>query len=290
MEQEQREKEWKERIEKFEEEKRQWEQYQKDQEKRLALEIEEHKKKMEEEKRVLENQKRLFGMFTSSQDEGKDGNDLYRQIVEIHGEEKAIAIIENFLIPYTYDVVLHHHKAKKKTAFIVGYAEINGMRNFTALVEDIWRENAFYEIIDAMNMEQTVIFCNKNSRVDYLAERLASKKYSVCSISYGDSLDKQEDAMRNFHNKKCRFLVISDSFGKLLLQQIGLEIKFVLSYDQPETLEYYAQRIRCLTNKGTLVSLTTLEEKRGTLELEYKYKKYLETTKPTEENNQPPSN
>lgn len=82
------------------------------------------------------------------------------------------------------------------------------IRQFFILVnEDQYKLDTLVDLYDTLTITQAVIFCNEKKRVDYVAEEMRKRSFSVCSI-HSDLEQKDRDKiMEEFRDGQFRILI-----------------------------------------------------------------------------------
>ncbi|KAF9448303.1 P-loop containing nucleoside triphosphate hydrolase protein [Macrolepiota fuliginosa MF-IS2] len=127
---------------------------------------------------------------------------------------------------------------------------LEGIKHLYVTVEGEGRK--FDAICDLyVTIRQAVIFCNSRKKVDWLVEKMLSRKFAV-SAMHGQIEQKQrESSMNDFRSGTARVLITTDPRG-IDVQQIPL----VINYDLPTECEIYVRRVTCGgRRKGIAVNL-----------------------------------
>ena len=90
------------------------------------------------------------------------------------------------------------------------------IRQFFVLVnEDRYKFDTLVDLYDTLTITQAVIFCNEKKRVDYVAQEMREKNFSVCSIHSGMEQKERDKIMEEFREGKFRILIGNIRFNKL---------------------------------------------------------------------------
>jgi len=116
---------------------------------------------------------------------------------------------------------------------------LEGIRQYyVAVQKEEWKFDTLIDMFDSISINQTVIFVNTKTKVDWLFDKLTSKDYPVCA-THGQRNDRQL-VMESFRNGSARFLITTD----LLARGIDVhQISVVINYDLPRNKESYLHRI-----------------------------------------------
>ena len=118
------------------------------------------------------------------------------------------------------------------------------------------------DLYDTLTITQAVIFCNKRTKVEWLAKKMREANFSV-SFMHGSMPQKERDAiMEEFRAGHSRVLIATDVWGRGLdVQQVSL----VIDYDLPLSRELYIHRIGRsgrFNRKGVAINFVTNEDVR----------------------------
>ena len=107
-------------------------------------------------------------------------------------------------------------------------------------VREKTKTEALCRVIDMLNPELSLVFCNTKKRVDELVEQLQGRGYFAEGL-HGDLKQQQRDmVMKKFRNGTLEILVATDVAAR------GIDvddIDIVFNYDLPQDEEYYIHRI-----------------------------------------------
>jgi ATP-dependent RNA helicase DeaD len=99
---------------------------------------------------------------------------------------------------------------------------------------------ALCRVIDVMNPELSLVFCNTKKRVDEIVEQLQGRGYFAEGL-HGDLKQAQRDTvMKKFRNRTLEILVATDVAARGI---DVFDIDVVFNYDLPQDAEYYVHRI-----------------------------------------------
>ncbi|OII72666.1 DEAD DEAH box helicase family protein [Cryptosporidium andersoni] len=138
---------------------------------------------------------------------------------------------------------------------------LEGIRQFYIYVEqEQWKFDTLCDLYDTLTITQSVIFCNKKAKVEWLSSKMIENHFTV-SFVHGDLSQKdREQILREFRQGKTRVLIATDLWGRGIdIQQINL----VINYDIPTNKELYIHRIGRsgrFGRKGVAINLVKEEE------------------------------
>ena len=105
------------------------------------------------------------------------------------------------------------------------------------------KRNALHEVtacLEKHSGESGIIYCFSRNQVDTLTEKLKDSGYSVLNYHAGLSDEERRDHQQQFIRDKVRIMVATVAFG------MGIDkpnVRFVIHYDLPKSLEEYYQEI-----------------------------------------------
>lgn len=107
-------------------------------------------------------------------------------------------------------------------------------------VKSKMKDDAICRIIDVIEPQKAIIFCNTKKKVDVLIDILKLKGYKAECL-HGDIRQTQRDRiMKKLKSGEIKILVATDVAAR------GIDVKnleLVINYDIPQELEYYVHRI-----------------------------------------------
>ena len=113
------------------------------------------------------------------------------------------------------------------------------MEHHYYVCEDMWKDRALMNVIEAENPPNGIIFCNTKDEVSYLTTLLQRYGYDVEPLS-GDLSQKERDrVMTKLRRYQLRFLIATDVAAR------GIDIshlEYVFIYDWPKDFEQYIHR------------------------------------------------
>lgn len=149
---------------------------------------------------------------------------------------------------------------------------LDGIKQFFVAVEkEEYKFETLCDLYETLTITQAVIFCNKVSKVEWLAKKMREAHFSV-SYMHGKMPQKERDAiMEEFRTAQSRVLIATDVWGRGLdVQQVSL----VICYDLPQSRELYIHRIGRsgrFNRKGVAINFVTNEDVRILRDIEQYY-------------------
>lgn len=103
-----------------------------------------------------------------------------------------------------------------------------------------WKFDTLCDLYDSLTITQAVIFCNKKSKVNWLAEEMRKANFTVVAIHGDLKQDDRDRIMNDFRTGNSRVLISTDVWARGIdVQQVSL----VINYDLPMDKENYIHRI-----------------------------------------------
>jgi len=118
---------------------------------------------------------------------------------------------------------------------------LEGIRQFYVAVErEEWKLDTLCDLYETLTITQAIIYCNTRRKVDWLAEKMAARDFTVSCV-HGDMEQRERDViMREFRSGSSRVLITTDLLARGIdVQQVSL----VINYDLPTNRENYIHRI-----------------------------------------------
>lgn len=154
---------------------------------------------------------------------------------------------------------------------------LEGIRQFYINVErDDWKLDTLCDLYETLTIAQAVIFCNTRRKVEWLAEKMGSRDFTV-SHMHGEMEQAVRDRiMREFRSGSSRVLITTDLLARGIdVQQVSL----VINYDLPTNRENYIHRIGRggrFGRKGVAINFLTKDDERTLQDLEQYYNTAIE--------------
>ena len=128
-------------------------------------------------------------------------------------------------------------RMKAPEVFVAGFNRAN------IFLEVRPKRNALREVIDCLEQhsgESGIIYCFSRKQVDKLTEQLTDSGYSALNYHAGLSDEVRRNHQQQFIRDKVRIMIATVAFG------MGIDkpnVRFVIHYDLPKSLEEYYQEI-----------------------------------------------
>jgi translation initiation factor 4A len=144
----------------------------------------------------------------------------------------------------------------KKTALT-----LDGIRQFYVNVEqENWKLDTLCDLYDTLNISQTVIFCNTRRKVEYVAEKLRERSFTISAIHSQLEQRERQAILDDFRDGGSRILISTDLLARGIdVQQVSM----VVNYDLPRQFESYIHRIGRsgrFGRKGVTINFVTADD------------------------------
>jgi len=149
---------------------------------------------------------------------------------------------------------------------------LEGIRQFYIAIErEDWKLDTLCDLYETLTITQAIIYCNTRRKVDWLAEKMGGRDFTI-SIMHADLDQKDRDRiMREFRSGSSRVLISTDLLARGIdVQQVSL----VINYDLPANIENYLHRIGRsgrFGRKGVAINFVTNSDARHMKDIENHY-------------------
>jgi len=117
---------------------------------------------------------------------------------------------------------------------------LEGIKQFYVAVEEEFKLETLMDLYDSVSIAQSVIFCNTRRKVDWLAEKMNAKDFTVSFMHAEMPKGDREKVMATFRSGSSRVLISTD----LLARGIDVHhVSIVINFDLPANKENYLHRI-----------------------------------------------
>jgi len=154
---------------------------------------------------------------------------------------------------------------------------LEGIRQFYVAIEkEEWKLDTLCDLYETLTITQAIIYCNTRRKVDYLADQMSKRDFTV-STMHAELDQKERDLiMREFRSGSSRVLISTDLLARGIdVQQVSL----VINYDLPGNTENYLHRIGRsgrFGRKGVAINFVTNNDVRTMKDLEKYYHTQIE--------------
>eukprot|EP01060_Flectonema_neradi_P039289 TRINITY_DN85_c0_g1_i1.p1 TRINITY_DN85_c0_g1~~TRINITY_DN85_c0_g1_i1.p1 ORF type:complete len:405 (+),score=105.84 TRINITY_DN85_c0_g1_i1:79-1293(+) len=117
---------------------------------------------------------------------------------------------------------------------------LEGIKQFYVAVEEEYKLETLMDLYDSVSIAQSVIFCNTRRKVDWLADKMNKKEFTVSYMHAEMQKGEREKVMKTFRSGSSRVLISTD----LLARGIDVHhVSIVINFDLPVNKENYLHRI-----------------------------------------------
>jgi superfamily II DNA/RNA helicase len=118
---------------------------------------------------------------------------------------------------------------------------LDGIKQYyVALDQEEWKFDVLCDIYAQLNINQAMIFCNKQSRVDWLAMKMKDAKFTLEYLHGGMTSDERKQKMNDFRKGASRVLITTDLTARGIDVQ---QVSTVINFELPNDRENYIHRI-----------------------------------------------
>jgi translation initiation factor 4A len=154
---------------------------------------------------------------------------------------------------------------------------LEGIRQFYVAIEkEEWKLDTLCDLYETLTITQAIIYCNTRRKVDFLADQLTKRDFTV-STMHAELDQKERDlVMREFRSGSSRVLISTDLLARGIdVQQVSL----VINFDLPPNMENYLHRIGRsgrFGRKGVAINFVTNNDVRAMKDIERYYHTQIE--------------
>lgn len=154
---------------------------------------------------------------------------------------------------------------------------LEGIKQFFVQTDkEDFKFDTLCDLFSYLTVNQSIIYCNKCSMVEWLANKMIQNKFTVSYI-HGEMDQSQRDLiMKDFRNGSSRVLITTDLLARGIdIQQVSL----VVNYNLPISRENYIHRIGRsgrFGRKGIAINLITNNDIRYIRDIETFYRTQIE--------------
>jgi len=154
---------------------------------------------------------------------------------------------------------------------------LEGIRQFYVAIEkEEWKLDTLCDLYETLTISQSIIYCNTRRKVDYLADQMGRRDFTVSTMHADLDQEERDLVMREFRSGSSRVLISTDLLARGIdVQQVSL----VINYDLPGKTENYLHRIGRsgrFGRKGAAINFVTISDARTMRELEQFYHTQIE--------------
>jgi len=154
---------------------------------------------------------------------------------------------------------------------------LEGIRQFYVGIEkEEWKLDILCDLYETLTITQAIIYCNKRRKVDFLADQLEQRDFTISTMHADLDQQDRELVMREFRSGSSRVLISTDLLARGIdVQQVSL----VINYDLPQNMENYLHRIGRsgrFGRKGAAINFVTNSDVRAMKDIERYYQTQIE--------------
>ncbi len=157
------------------------------------------------------------------------------------------------------DISFRHMRHPRKVMVSSDEIAQTNVNQFYVEVDEDTRYSKLVELLNELEVDRGLIFCNRRDTVDQLSEKLKQERYLVEPLHGGFTQIQRDIAITKLLKRQVKYLVSTDVASR------GLDIKgltHIINYEVPEDPEVYFHRIGRTARKGEDgVSITLVSER-----------------------------
>jgi len=202
--------------------------------------------------------------------------DIIRDIFSILPPNSQVGVFSATMPPEIVEITNKILRDPIKIMVKTEELTLQGIRQFYINVErEEWKLDTLCDLYNEISINQSVIFCNTRRKVDWLAQKMNEKGFTVSSI-HSDKVDERKVVMEQFRSGASRVLITTDLLARGIdVQQVSV----VINYDLPNTRENYLHRIGRsgrFGRRGLAINFVTQSDAHLLRELEKFYDTHVE--------------
>merc|ERR1712045_307107 len=154
---------------------------------------------------------------------------------------------------------------------------LEGIKQFYIAVEHgEWKLDTLCDLYETLTISQAIIYCNLRRKVDFLADQLTKRDFTISTMHADLDQQDRDPVMREFRSGSSRVLISTDLLARGIdVQQVSL----VINYDLPVKMENYLHRIGRsgrFGRKGVAINFVTNNDVRTMKDIERYYHTQIE--------------
>lgn len=144
-------------------------------------------------------------------------------------------------------------------------------QQYVQLDQDEWKFEVLCDIQSQLTINQAMIFCNKQSRADWLAMKMKEAKFTLECLHGGMTAEERKQKMDDFRKGSSRVLITTDLTARGIdVQQVGTVINFELPLDKANYIHRIGRAGR-QGRKGLTINIVGPSEARLKKEIEQQW-------------------
>jgi translation initiation factor 4A len=154
---------------------------------------------------------------------------------------------------------------------------LEGIRQFYVAIEkEEWKLDTLCDLYETLTITQAIIYCNTRRTVDFLADQMSKRDFTISTMHAEMDQKERELVMREFRSGSSRVLISTDLLARGIdVQQVSL----VINFDLPQNMENYLHRIGRsgrFGRKGVAINFVTNNDVRTMKDIEKYYHTQIE--------------
>jgi len=154
---------------------------------------------------------------------------------------------------------------------------LEGIRQFYVAIEkEEWKLDTLCDLYETLTITQAIIYCNTRRKVDFLADQMSKRDFTVSTMHAELDQRERDLIMREFRSGSSRVLISTDLLARGIdVQQVSL----VINFDLPQNMENYLHRIGRsgrFGRKGVAINFVTNNDVRSMKDIERYYHTQIE--------------
>jgi translation initiation factor 4A len=154
---------------------------------------------------------------------------------------------------------------------------LEGIRQFYVAIEkEEWKLDTLCDLYETLTITQAIIYCNTRRKVDFLADQMTKRDFTVSTMHAELDQRERDLIMREFRSGSSRVLISTDLLARGIdVQQVSL----VINFDLPQNMENYLHRIGRsgrFGRKGVAINFVTNNDVRSMKDIERYYHTQIE--------------
>jgi translation initiation factor 4A len=154
---------------------------------------------------------------------------------------------------------------------------LEGIRQFYVAIEkEEWKLDTLCDLYETLTITQAIIYCNTRRKVDFLADQMSKRDFTISTMHAEMDQKERELVMREFRSGSSRVLISTDLLARGIdVQQVSL----VINFDLPQNMENYLHRIGRsgrFGRKGVAINFVTNNDVRTMKDIEKYYHTQIE--------------
>ena len=141
-----------------------------------------------------------------------------------------------------------------------------GIRQFyIAIDKEGWKLDTACEVYETLTITQAIIYCNNRCKVDWLAEQMGKRDFTISTMHAMLDQKERDLIMREFRSRSSRELISTDLLPRGIVVQPA---SLVIDYDLPGSLEKYLRCSGGFGRKSVAIILVKNDDVRNMKDIE----------------------